>query len=180
VISRTFADGKHIRSLIGASPNFQFRTEHVFGSVAANPRIEPYVGNPLIELSNITVAPNAPGATALAADGASTAEVSVTSSVAGRIIAWSVRSGGMLFIAGNPATLPATATLQAGTRAGNFKVRGADSIFPNRRIDGVVPVARVALNNMLATPADVPAGTLSTVVSLNAEPGGRTVDWALD
>jgi hypothetical protein len=180
-ISRTFADGRHIRSLIGTPPAaFQFRTEHVFGSVAAPPRNEPYAGNPLIVLSNLTVTPTAPGATALAADGASTATLGVTSSVAGRSVTWTVRGGGNGITAGNPAALPATATLTAGQRAGTFPLRSADTIFPNRRLDGSVRVVAVALRNLRATPNPAPAGTASVVITLDANPGGRTVRWSVD
>lgn len=179
VISRTIADGKHIRSLIGAPGAFQFKTEHRFGSVAAAPRIEPYVGNPLIVLSNMTQA-LAPGATSLAADNASTAAIGITSSVAGRTINWSVRTGDMTFIAGNPSIPPATATLRAGSRVGNFTIRAADSIFPNRQLDGQLRVAKVVLANMRAADPSVPAGSLSTTVSLDAEPGARTVNWSVD
>ena len=179
VISKTIADGKHIRSLIGVPGTFQFKTEHRFGSVAAAPRIEPYVGNPLIVLSNMTQT-LAPGATSLAADNTSTAAIGITSSVAGRTINWSVRTGDMSFIAGNPSTPPATATLRAGVQAGNFTIRAADSVFANRQLDGLIRVAKVVLANMRAADPSVPPGSLSTTVSLDARPGGRSVNWSVD
>jgi hypothetical protein len=180
VVSGTIADGRHIRSLIGRPGAFQFRTEHRFGAVAAPRRNEPYVGNPLIVLTNVTATPTAAGATGLAADGVATANLSVNSSVAGRTVNWSIRSGDIAITAGNPAALPATATLQAGVRRGNFRVRAADSIFPNRRVDGRVRVVPVRLRNLRAAPSRVPAGTLTTTVNVNAVPGGRTLSWAVD
>lgn len=181
VVSNTIAGGRHIRSLIGSPPAaFQFRTEHRFGGVAAPVNNEPYVGNPLIILSGVAAAPTAAGATDLAADGAATANLTVASTVAGRTVNWSILSGDTAITAGNPAVLPAPATLQAGLRAGSFRVRAADSVFPNRRVDGRVRVAAVRLRNLGAAPGRVPAGTLATNVGVNAEPGGRTVNWAVD
>ncbi len=180
VVSRTLADGQHIRSLIGGPGAFQFRTEDVFGAVKAPPRNEPYVGNPLIILSNITATPTAAGATALAADGAATANLTVNSTVAGRTVNWSVLSGDVAITAGNPAALPAAATLQAGARAGTFRLRAADSIFPNRRADGRVRVAPVQLRGITAAPRSAAAGVLTSNVSINANPGGRTLNWTVD
>lgn len=180
VVSRVIADGQHIRSLIGAPGAFQFRTEDRFPPVAAPPRNEAYAGNPLIILSNITAAPTAAGATALAADGAATANLTVNSTVAGRSVNWSVLSGDVAIAAGNPAALPAAATLRAGVRTGSFKLRAADTIFPNRRADGRVRVAAVQLRGMTAAPRSAPAGVLTSNVSVTANPGGRTLNWAVD
>src|SRR5271166_199271 len=180
IISKTIDDGQHIRSLIGSPVSFQFTTDHRFGGVAAPKHTEPYVGNPLIVLSNVVATPTAPGATALAADGVATANLGVTSSAAGGSVNWSILNGDIAITAGNPAVLPATATLRAGVRTGNFGVRAADTIFPNRRVDGRVGVVAVALRSMNATPNPVPAGTASVTVSLNADPGGRTVNWSVD
>jgi hypothetical protein len=41
-------------------------------------------------------------------------------------------------------------------------------------------VEAVRLRNMRAALPRVPAGTLSTNVSINAQPGGRTLNWTLD
>jgi hypothetical protein len=180
VVSNTIADGQHIRSLIGSPGAFQFRTEHRFGGVAAPSPSEPYVGNPLIVLTSVVATPTAAGATGLAADGAATANLTVTSSVAGRTVNWGILSGDIAITAGNPAVLPAPATLRAGLRTGNFLVRAADTVFPNRRVDGRVRVVAVRLNNLRAAPNRVPAGTLSTNVTVNAEPGGRRVNWTVD
>jgi hypothetical protein len=180
VVSKTFASGQHLRSLIGAPGAFQFRTEHRFGSVAAPVHNERYRGNQLIVLSNIVATPNGPGATALAADGVATASLGVTSSVAGRSVNWSILSGDIAIAAGNPAALPAAATLRAGAGTGNFGVRAADTIYPNRRLDGKVRVVAVTFSNMRAASGSVPSGTLSTTVTLNANPGGRTVNWSVD
>jgi hypothetical protein len=179
VVSNTIADGQHIRSLIGVPGNFRFRTEDHFGKVIAPPRNEPYVGNPLIILSNVLATPIAATATSLAADGAATARLSVNSSVAGRSVNWTVLSGDIAIAAGNPAALPATATLRAGVHAGNFRVRAADTIFPNRRADGLVRVAPVRLS-LRAAPNRVPVGTAASNITVNAAPGGRTVNWTVD
>jgi hypothetical protein len=178
-VSRTFADGKHIRSLIGRPGAFQFRTQHRFGGVSTITN-EPYVGNPLIVLSGITATPTAAGATALADDGVATANLTVASTVAGRTVNWGAIGGGFTFTGGNPAVLPAAATNQAGTRAGNFKARASDSVFGNRRAVGRVRVAAVALRGIAAAPATVPAGTLASTVNVNAQPGGRSLNWTVD
>lgn len=180
VISKTIDDGQHIRSLIGKPGAFKFRTEHRFPAGAAPVHNEAYIGNDLIVFSNVVATPTAAGATALAADGAATANLTVASNVAGRTVNWSVRSGGIAIIAGNPAVLPAPATLRAGVRTGTFGVRAADTIFPNRLVDGSVGVVAVALRNMRAAPNPVPSGTATSTVSLNANPGGRTVNWGVD
>jgi hypothetical protein len=180
VVSRTFADGQHIRSLIGSPAAPQFRTEHRFGGVAAPSPPEAYVGNPLIVLTNVTAAPSAAGATSLAADGVSTANLTVNSSVAGRTVNWTVLDGDIVITAGNPAGLPAPATLRAGVRTGNFRVRAADTIFPNRRVDGRVRVVPVRLRNMRAAPSRVPVGAPTSNVTVNADPGGRTLNWTVD
>ena len=180
IISRAIDDGRHIRSLIGSPGSFQFSTEHRFPRATAPVRIEPYVGPPLIILSNVVATPTAAGSTALAADGVATAHLGVTSSVAARTVNWSVLSGDIAITAGNPAVLPATATLKAGVRTGNFGVRAADTIFPNRQVDGRVSVVAVALRGMTATPNPVPAGAASATVTLNADPGGRTINWSVD
>ncbi|RYY37576.1 MAG: DUF4157 domain-containing protein [Sphingobacteriaceae bacterium] len=180
VVSNVLADGQHIRSLIGPDNAPRFHTEHRFGAVASVPRTEPYVGNPLIRLTNVTAVPTAASATGIAADSAATANVGVTSSVVGRTVNWTVLSGDISFTAGNPAALPATATLTAGARTGTFRVRASDSVFPNRRVDGTVRIRPVNLAGMRAAPNRVPAGTLSTNVSVNANPGGRTLTWTVD
>lgn len=180
IVSRTIADGRHIRSLIGPAAAPRFTTEHRFPGAAAPVRNEAYVGNPLITFTNVVATPTVAGATALAADGVATANLAVASSVAGRTVNWSILDGDMSITAGNPAALPATATLKAGLRSGNFRVRAADSIFPNRRVDGRVGVVAVALRNLTASPNPVAAGTPSTVVTLTALPGGRTVNWSVD
>jgi hypothetical protein len=180
VVSNTIADGRHTRSLIGTPTAPRFRTQHTFPGVAAPSPSEAYAGNPLIVLSNIVAAPTAAGATGLAADGAATANLAVNSTVAGRSVNWTVRTGDVTVTAGNPAALPATATLQAGVRVGTFTLRAADTVFPNRQVDGRVRVVPVALRNLRAAPPRVAAGTLTSNVSINADPGGRTVNWTLD
>ena len=180
VTSRVFADGLHIRSLLGAPGAFTFGTEHRFGGVASTPAPEPYLGPNLIVLTAIVATPTAPGATDLAADGVATATVTATTTVAGRTVSWTVLSGGVSFTAGNPSIPPAPATLPAGLRSGTARVRAADTRFPNRRGEGNVTVAPVVLRPMVATPSTVPAGTNTATVSVAAQPGGRVVNWTVD
>jgi hypothetical protein len=157
---------------------FSFVTEHVFGSVSTPAHFDAYIGNPLIDFSNLIATPNAPGATALAADNVSTATVTLNTTVAGRPINWSVLTGDMSFTSANPS--PPPATLRAGNRSGNFAIRASDQQFGNREIKTRVPVAKVVLANMRAADPVVPTGTPSTTVSLDAQPGGRTVSWTVD
>lgn len=179
VVSRTFARGRHIRSLVGTpASGFSFVTEHVFGSVSTPAHFDAYIGNPLIDFSNLIVTPNAPGATALAADNLSKATVTLNTTVAGRPINWSVITGDMRFTTGNPSLPPAT--LCAGNRSGNFAIRASDQQFGNREIKTRVTVEKVVLANMHAADPVVPAGQASTTVALNARPGGRTVNWSVD
>jgi hypothetical protein len=180
VISNVLADGQHIRSLIGAPGAFGFSTHHRFGGVASTPPAEPYLGPPLIVLTAIVATPTALGATALAADGVATATVTASTTVAGRTVTWTVLSGGVTFTAGNPSIPPAPATLRAGLAAGTARIRAADTIYGNRRADGNVTIAPVALRNMRAAQATVPPGTTTTTVSVDALPGGRVVDWTVD
>jgi hypothetical protein len=181
VVSNTIADGKHVRSLIGKPPAaFQFKTEHIFGAAKAPAHVEPYVGNPLIILTAVGATPTAAGATALAADGVATATLGVVSSVPGRTVNWVVRSGDSTITGGNPAALPATATLQAGVKAGTFRLRVADSVFPNRRADGKFKVAAVKLRGIRATPGTVPVGAATATVSVTAQPGARILNWTVD
>ena len=154
--SRVFADGLHIRSLLGAPGAFTFGTEHRFGGVASTPAPEPYLGPNLIVLTAIVATPTAPGATDLAADGVATATVTATTTVAGRTVSWTVLSGGVSFTAGNPSIPPAPATLPAGLRSGTARVRAADTRFPNRRGEGNVTVAPVVLRPMVAPPRPCP------------------------
>lgn len=180
VLSNQFSDGQHVVSLTGSPGAFRFRTDHHLDGAAAPQASEAYVGNPLIVLSNIVANPTAAGATGLAADGAATANLAVNSTVAGRTMNWTVLDGDITITAGNPAVLPATATLTAGVRAGAFHLRAADTIFPNRRVDGTVRVVPVQLHNIVAAPPRVAAGVLTSNVSINAEPGGRTLNWVVD
>jgi len=180
VFSTEIDNGVHRKSLIRQGGNFRFTTEHIFPNATAPIRNEAYAGPPLIVFSAVAVAPVAPGATALAADGAATANVTVNSNVAGRSATWNVLTGDSAVSAGSPAVLPAAATVTAGLRAGNFRIRAADAVFPNRRVDAALRVEAVSLRNMRAVPQRVPAGALVANVSINARPGGRTVNWVLD
>ncbi|MDQ4053456.1 MAG: hypothetical protein M3237_12265 [Actinomycetota bacterium] len=180
VTSDVLADGQHIRSLVGTPGAFGFSSHHRFGGVASTPPAEPYLGPPLIVLTAIVATPTALGATALAADGVATATVTATTTVAGRTVTWTVLSGGVTFTAGNPSIPPAAATLRAGLAAGRARIRAADTIYGNRRADGNVTVAPVALRNMRAAQPTVPPGTTTTTVSVDALPGGRVVDWTVD
>jgi hypothetical protein len=86
----------------------------------------------------------------------------------------------MSFITANPVTLPGASTLRAGNRAGRFTIRVEDVHYANRRLDGEIRVAKVTLENIRAADPVVPPGTLSTTVSLDAQPGGRTLNWSVD
>ncbi len=182
VFSNVFDRGRQQKTLVERGlNNFRFLTEHIFPGATLTPvGNEAYVGPPLIVLSNIAAAPTAAGATGLATDGAATANLTVNSSVAGRTVNWSVLDGDIAITAGNPAVLPAAATLRAGIRIGSFRVRAADSIFPNRRVDGRVRVLPVRLRNLRAAPSRVPGGTFTSNVTVVADPGGRTLNWTLD
>jgi hypothetical protein len=176
--SRVIDRGVQRRTLRNAGAN-GFLTEHLFPR-ARTTFSEPYIGNPLIVLSNIAATPTAAGATGLAADGVATANLTVTSTVVGRTVNWSALGGGVAITAGNPAALPATATLRAGLRGGSFRLRAADSVFPNRRVDGRVRVSPVRLRRARATPSRVAVGALTSNVTITAEPGGRILNWAVD
>ena len=83
---------------------------------------EPYVGvgPPLIVLAGVAATPTAAGAATLAADGVSTANLTVNAqspagvAIPGRTVQWTVLDGDILITAGNPAVLPAAATVRAG------------------------------------------------------------------
>ncbi len=179
-VSRPLADGQHIRSLVGTAPKFGFHIQHRFGGLFSNPAPEPYSGPPLIVLSGVTLTPDAPGATALAADNVATGQAVVTTTVAGRTVTWTVRRGDLSVTAGNPSVPPGTATLKAGSTSGRKVVRAADTRFGNRQVDGRVDVARVVLRRLSATPRRAPAGTSSVRVSVVADPGGRVLNWSVD
>jgi hypothetical protein len=180
VVSNTIADGRHIRSLVGTPAVPRFQTEHRFGAVAAPSPTEAYVGNPLIVLSNVAAAPAAVGATGLAADGTARANLTVNSTVGGRTVTWSVLTGDSAVVAPPAVVLPAAATLRAGIRTGTFRLRVADTIFPNRRAQGTVRVVPVQLRNLRAAPASVPPGVFTSNITINARPGGRTLNWRVD
>ena len=172
--------GIHRRSLRGRPGNFIFRTEHIFPRARARRFDEAYAGPDLIEFNTLAIAPV--GAAQLAADGAATATATVVSTVAGRNVNWTVIRGDSAFTvpaAGVAAPAGNPATLQAGNRAGWHRVRVADSVFPNRRAERSVRLVRVRFRRMRA-PRRVAAGTLTANVTLQAVPGGRTVDWEVD
>ena len=52
-------------------------------------------------------------------------------------------------------------------------------MFPNRQFVGVVPLRAVELSTPTGT-KKVAAGTLTTTLTFNAAPGGRTVNAAVD
>jgi len=184
--SDEFDHGLHVRTLGGRPGAFTFRSSFPFSRAKGPVQPDPYVGPPLIVLTAITLnaaaAPAVPlAAGGLAADGIAVGGVTVTSSVAGRLVNWSVISGPVAFTAGAAGVAPgAPATLQAGLVAGNVTLRAADTVFPNRRVDGKVRLMAVQLRGMTAPVATVPSGTLTAVVNVNADPGGRAVVWTVD
>jgi hypothetical protein len=148
---------------------------------------EAYAGNPLINLAGFAVGGFTPaGATALAADGMATANLMVNpqdptgAAIPGRLIVWSLLSGPITISAGAAPQPPAATLVQAGLTPGTARVKGTDSIHPNRQVTGNVPVVAVRLRGIAAAPARVPAGVLTSVVTVNANPGGRTVQWVVD
>jgi hypothetical protein len=177
VASTPIAEGRHIRTLVRLGAGFGFDVHHTFvGVVPSMPPTEAYAGPPLIVLTQMRVTPIAPGATALAADGTSTGNALVTTTVAGRPVNWTVLAGGLTIPAGNPSVPPGTATIRAGLVAGSFGLRAADSIYGNRRLDGNVTVRAVRLRGMSSSTASPTTAT----VRVFADPGGRVVNWSLD
>ncbi|MGR0221057.1 eCIS core domain-containing protein [Agromyces sp. ZXT2-6] len=176
-----FDNGVHIRSLIQQGPNFRFRTQHRFPGASVTAPLDPYAAvNPLITLTAITGAANVPAAAGgIAADGVATGTATVTASVAGRPVVWSVVSG-PLAIAAGAVVPPAGAAITAGLVAGRFPVKVVDQALPNREGLGRIRIVVVRLRGLTAAPSPVPAGVLSTALALNADPGGRTVNWTVD
>ncbi|MGM1064883.1 hypothetical protein [Saccharothrix sp. Mg75] len=169
------ATGTHRRTLLRSGGGHVFRTEQFFPGAAAPPMNDPYAGPPLVVLSGVTAAP-------VAADGVSTTNATVATTVPGRQVDWSVLSGGgsaaiTAGAAANPVGSPAVLT--ATTTAGRVRLRVADTAFPHRRADGVVRVLPVALRGMTA-PRSVAAGVGVATVSVTASPAGRVVDFVAD
>src|SRR5207245_1252830 len=81
---------------------------------------------------------------------------------------------------GAPGPVATPATIVAGLVPGRFTVRVTDSAFANRRGDGFVVVVPVSMTGIAAAPKTVPAGILTTTVNVNANPGGRTLNWTVD
>jgi hypothetical protein len=180
--SSEFDVGFHRRSLVKAGAGFQFVTEQVFPAGAAPVKKDAYAGNPLIKFTAVTVAPKVPlAAGGLAADGVATADVTMVSSVAGRSVNWFLVSGPTMFT-GAVAALPLAtpANVQGGTAPGPTKVRGEDTVFPNRQFTGIVPLLPVTISPLAGGLASVPAGTAATTFTFNAAPGGRTINASVD
>lgn len=175
--------GFHRRSLVKSGAGFKFVTEQVFPAGAAPVKNDGYAGNPLINFTALTVAPVAPAATKLAADGVATADVTMNSSVAGRSVNWFLVSGPISFT-GPAAALPLATpvNIKGGLVPGPTKLRGEDTVFPNRQFVGTVPMVAVSISALAGGLAKVPAGTLTNTFTFNAQPGGRapaaTVDAA--
>lgn len=174
-------NGFHRRSLVKTGPNFQFVTEQVFPAGAAPVKKDAYAGNPLIKFTALTITPKVPAATALAADGVATADVTMVSSVPGRLLNWFMVSGSIAFT-GAAAALPLATPVNVlgGTVAGPSTVRGEDTVFPNRQFTGTVPLVAVSMSALAGGLKKVPAGTLTNTFTFNAQPGGRTVAVTLD
>jgi hypothetical protein len=176
-----FDNGLHIRSLIRVGANFFFRTEHRFPGASVVAPLNPYAAvNPLITFTGIAGAANAPAAAGgIAADGVATGNATVVSSVPGRTVIWSIVSG-PIAVPNTPTAVATPAVIQAGLVAGNFPVKVVDQAFPNREGTGNIRIVPVRLSGLAAAPAPVPAGTNTTNLTLNAAPGGRTVNWTVD
>jgi hypothetical protein len=179
--SREFDRGRHVRSLIRTGPAaFGFRTQHIFPGARFTFN-EAYTGPRFIILSAMTLTPNAPAATGgLAADNVATATITVNSTVAGRLINWSLLSGTIVFV-GAVAAVPVAApiTVRADNSPGAFRIRAADSVFANRHLNGRFRKVPVVLRPITG-PRSIAPGTNVTVVNMNADPGGRTIIWGVD
>jgi hypothetical protein len=175
--SGEFDNGIHRRSLVKAGAGFGFRTEHVFPGASSPIWPDAYAGPPLIALSGLAGTPLAPTAVGIAADGVATANLNVVSSVAGRSVNWTMVNGSAAITAGAAAQPVGTpATMISGQVAGKVRVKAADTVFPNRVVEGNVPLLAVRLGSVVVPVKSVPAGTLVAVVNLDAAPGGRTLN----
>ena len=175
--SDEFDNGVHRRSLVQAGAGAAFRTEQIFPGASAPVINDAYAGPPLITLSGVTATP-----ANVAADGVSAAQVAVATTVPGRNVNWLAEGPIAITVPalGKAAPVATPATLQGGLKAGKFKISVQDSIFPNRQASGFVNMVAVKLNNATAAPQTIKAGILSTVVSVNANPGGRTLQPSVD
>jgi hypothetical protein len=177
--SDEFVEGFQQISMRQVSPgNFKMKTEQVFPGAAAPPTDEPYLGPAPIVLTNVTAVPQAPAAQAIAADGVATGAVTVNTTVPGRNVNWLVLKGSIAFTApalGAAIGVGAPATVQAGFVPGKVQVQAQDSIFTNRQVKGFVKLVPVQLKNIAAAPKNVPAGTLTTTITVDANPGGRNL-----
>lgn len=183
--SGEFAKGIHQVTLRARGAGHIFVTEHILGGIPARPFVDPYAGPPLIVFTGITnPAPAAPPAAQLAADGAATANLNVAPPLpAGRLVNWSVVGGPLTFTvpaAGAAIAVANPATVQAGLVPGNFRIRVNDSVFPNRRFERNIQLVPVRLHGIAAPVVRVPPATLTTLVNVLADPGGRIVDWVVD
>lgn len=173
--------GTHERTLLRQGAGHIFRTEQNFPGARAPAMNDAYAGPPLIVLSGITLTPTPPATGSLAADGVSTGNLTVASTVATRVVNWSVLSGGSsATVAGAGVAVTGPAAVTAGTTAGTVRVRATDSVFPNRRGEGSFRVVAVKVSGGSAAPASVPPGTTTSAVSVTATPGGRTLDFTVD
>jgi hypothetical protein len=166
-----------------AAKKFKLKTEQVFSGAAAPSTDENYLGPAPIFLTNVTATPQAPKAQAIAADGVATGDVTVNTTVPGRNVNWLVLKGSIAFTVpalGANIAVGAKATVQAGFVPGNIPIQVQDSVFANRQAKGFVKVVPVQLKNIAAAPKNVPAGTLVTNISVNANPGGRVLQPTLD
>lgn len=182
--STPISTGKHRRTLLKSGKNYLFRTEQDFPGAAAPVVNDKYAGPKLIELSKVKatpLAPPAPPATAIAADGKATGSVTVATTVPGKLVNWSVVSGGSIAFTAGFAAAPVAgaATVKSTGKAGTTKIRVADTVHPNRFAEGVVKTVEVKLSGMKAA-AKVKAGVLDAAVTVRAAPGGRTVNFIVD
>jgi len=190
--SNEFDHGVHRHVLVALGANF--RTEHVLTGARSTspPPPDPYVGPPLIMLSNVAARPAAPPAGALAADGHATANVTANIgptaplSVLPRRLQWSALTGPLVFTvppggaAAPVAASPATATVRAGLVPGTFRLRANDSVFPWRRAEGDITLVAVNLRQIAAPVRTVPPTVLTARINVTADPGGRDIEWNVD
>lgn len=181
--SNEFDKGIQRRSLRKVGANFVYRTEQIFPHASGPVTDDAYAGPKLINLTNIAVTPKTPAAQAIAADGVATGEAAVATTVAGRNVNWLVSKGPIAFTTpalGANIGVGAKAVIQAGFVPGKFPIQVQDSVFINRQAKGFAKVVPVTLKNIAAAPKNVPAGTLVTTISVNANPGGRVMQPTVD
>ncbi len=108
-----------------------------------------------------------------------TGNVTVATTVPGRNVIWSVVSG-PIAIPAAPTPVGTPIVVQAGLVAGNFPVKVVDQTFPHREGTGNVRIVPVKLSALVARALSGACRHAVSNLTLNAAPGGRTVNWTVD